>query len=384
MRLLIYADPAFASSAGIERLAQEFLNRCASEPDLEVTLLVGRDLRSIVEAEYASVENFTIKTSLFTRRQLFLIWGMLGLNTISKLEDTHDVLFIPAHIHIPVTKIRKVGEVCDLLDLHYPPRNLKERLFKPIVLRKFITTCDALISISEHTKSDVVESYSIDPDSIHTAYLGYNKTLFNSNPEQLKFDDLRKTPYLLYVGSLYSRRYANLIEAFSILVHKYGIEHNLVLVGGRESIDKGGLSISEKIKKNDVENRTVILQGLDDSAVANLMKNCDLFIYPSNFEGFGIPPLEAAACGKAVVVGNNTSLKELYSEIAEMINDVFDENEIASKVAAVLGDSERKSKMEADSLRFASKFSWDETFRKTMSVLRDKVSNKKEFTTLLR
>jgi glycosyltransferase involved in cell wall biosynthesis len=361
MRVAIYADPAFASSAGIEQVSRHVIAQCIKKYD-KVGIITGSDFRERAVQTFGTHSNVEYITLKLDRRSLYLTWGLLGLPRLDGILSGYDVLLATSHIYLPSRRVPKLAILHDLVILHHPEDfTLFERIIKPFIVKKFVRTCDHLISDSKFTKEDAVSLLSVPRSKISVAYLGYNNELYNTLPSDPAYVRTMGItgPYVLYVGSLYPRRYTRLVEGFSIMKQEWHRPEKLVIVGAREHKKRGVPTLAEKISVLHCKDDVILAENVADEEVSILMKNASVFIYPSAFEGFGIPPLEAMACGVPVIVGKNSSLPELYGDSAYMINDVYEEREIARALNTVLSDKQLQARMRADSLRNASKFSWE-------------------------
>ncbi len=359
MKILVYFNSAFASSAAIERLIQITVHHLATR-GFQLDLLLSPEYLEIARSTFGKYPAVRFKLLPLRRRWIEVAWS-LGLPFLGARSVEYDLVFIPAHQYLPVKNTRVIGFVYDIVNVVLPVFSGLRRLWIRWNMRRFVRLCDTLISISEYTKEDVQKYYNYRGD-VHVAYLGYRKDIFNTRPQKADEQNVQFSldrPYVLYLGSLYPRRYGSLLEAFARARETLGDAYKLVMIGSREYIPRGGESIREKIQKLGIDELVVMTGSIPDEAVAAIMKNARLFVYPSQFEGFGIPPLEAMACGLPVITGNNTSLRELYAEAAWLIKDVNDPAELSNALITVLRDEAVRSRMVRQSIRLADQFSWE-------------------------
>src|SRR6185503_10112276 len=174
-------------------------------------------------------------------------------------------------------------------------------------------------------------------------------------------------PYILSVGSIQPRKnLARLVNAYALLRGKYSQSElpKLVLVGKCAWLYDETLRALEQTGVSE----SVILTGyVPERDLPALYSGALCFVYPSIFEGFGLPPLEAMKCGAPVIVGNKTSLPEVVGDAALMI-DPFDINAIATAIQKVISNSELRSELRAKGLQRANQFDWKETARRTLAV----------------
>jgi len=231
---------------------------------------------------------------------------------------------IPAGIH--KTKIRSVVTIHDLIFERYPQQYDKGEVF--IYRKKFRHACknaDAIIATSAHTKKDIIDLYHIHPDKIHVCYQSCNPAYGKRLPMETltairKKYDLPET-YLLYVGSVIERK--NLLQICKALYAlKPSMDLPLVVIGeGKEYKD----NVQGWLAQHGLLNQVIFLsdtKAADDASYQSgidfpaIYQNARAFIYPSIYEGFGIPILEALYSGIPVVAANSSSLPEVGGDAA--------------------------------------------------------------------
>ncbi len=224
-----------------------------------------------------------------------------------------------------------------------------------------------IITISEHSKKDIVSAYHIDPSKITVTYPGYDQKLFKStrNPKVLKKYKISE-PYIFFVGSLRpSKNIEGLIKAF----HQSKLPHTLVISG-----KKGWLysEIFKIIKDLRLENKVIFTGFVDESEVPVLMTHATAFVMPSFFEGFGIPVLEAMACGTPVVVSKIASLPEVAGD-AGIYVDPYKVDSISVGLQTAVGQNRDKFvKLGLDRVKL---FSWGVCARQTLICLQTATEN---------
>src|SRR3954465_12636339 len=177
------------------------------------------------------------------------------------------------------------------------------------------------------------------------------------------------SPFILSVGDLQPRKnQIGLIKAFAELVRAYPqLKHRLVLAGKETWFaDK----VRDAARMSGVGDRIQFSGFVTDPDLLNLYNACDLFVFPSFYEGFGLPALEAMACGRAVVCSNTTSLPEVVDGAA-ILFDPFSADEMVRALADLLLDAELRARMERLGLQRAAHFSWQKTAERTLDVFRE-------------
>jgi glycosyltransferase involved in cell wall biosynthesis len=176
-------------------------------------------------------------------------------------------------------------------------------------------------------------------------------------------------PFLLSVGDLQPRKnQIGLIRAFARLVSAYPqFKHNLVLAGKSTWFAD---RVHEAARESGVADRIQFIGFVSDPDLLHLYNACDLFVFPSFYEGFGLPALEAMACGRAVVCSNTSALPEVVDGAA-ILFDPYATDQIVRALADLLLDSELRARMERLGLQRAAHFSWQKTAQRTLEVFYD-------------
>jgi glycosyltransferase involved in cell wall biosynthesis len=177
------------------------------------------------------------------------------------------------------------------------------------------------------------------------------------------------TPFILSVGDLQPRKnQVGLIRAFARLINAYPqLKQNLVLAGKETWFTD---QIHRAARESGVADRIQFCGFVSDADLLHLYNACDLFVFPSFYEGFGLPALEAMACGRSVVCSHTSALPEVVDGAA-ILFDPYAIDEIARAIADLLLDPELRARMERLGLQRAAHFSWQKTARRTLDVFHD-------------
>ena len=228
---------------------------------------------------------------------------------------------------------------------------------------------DVVVAISENTKKDVIEFLKIPEDRIHVSPLAAHEQYRPMEDEEevratLARFALADRPYILSLGTLeYRRNLHRLLEAIHLLKRERQMhEHKLVLVGTKG--ESAGI-IFDTIRQLGLDGDITWLGHVDFEDLPALMNGADLFVCPSLYEGFGLPPLEAMACGTPVVSSRASSLPEVIGD-AGVLFDPYDVSDIASAIWAVLSDDTVRENLRRKGLARAGQFSWQRTAEITL------------------
>ena len=240
-------------------------------------------------------------------------------------------------------------------DFYSPKRRLWHRLMRP---RELFQRADHIIAVSAATREDIMDLYGIEEERISVIYSGVNL------PEGEEVRRWRRLPerFILYLGTLEPRKnVVSLVEAFSAIAPD--IVQDLVIAGSPGWLEK---PLERAIALSPARQRIHQIGFVPDHLKASLYREADLFVYPSFYEGFGFPPLEALLAGTPVVTSYNSALPEVVGEWATLINP-YKPAELAAVILELL--REPKAVSEAAQRQIRERFSWDRAARATVDIL---------------
>ncbi len=241
------------------------------------------------------------------------------------------------------------------------------KLFKHAIQRSSI-----VVAISNTTRNDLIELMDVSPSKIKVIYNGVDprfKTIKDSNLlEQVKNKYSLPSNFLLFVGLFSPRKnIAGILKAFAILKKKFNIPHYLVMVGEKGWRYQSDLELVNSLGLGNVVVFPGYIEHEDLPAVYNA---AEIFVFPSLYEGFGLPVLEAMACGTPVVTSNVSALPEVVGEAGIMVNP-YDYEEIANGVYKLLSDKKLSSGLVKAGLERARYFTWENAAREMLSLFRE-------------
>ena len=175
--------------------------------------------------------------------------------------------------------------------------------------------------------------------------------------------------FILYVGSLYSPKIGKLLEAYKLLCSKSKSAPKLVLIGGRESHGWREKDVAARLAALDLEQKVLLPGELPQDRLPFFMNAAKVFVYVSVYEGFGLTPLEAMACGTPVIASNAAALREIVGDAGLLVSPA-DVPGIASAVERLLHDSSLRAELRRRSMARAALFSWDRTTQQTLDLYR--------------
>lgn len=302
-----------------------------------------------------------------------LIWLQAQLPKILK-KDRINVLHSPCYLVPLVSKVPAAVTIHDMTSALFPESFvLKHRLiygtFVPLSARKAVK----IIADSENTKKDIARLFSIRESKIETIHLGvdgkfstgYSGREVGENRKKYKLDN----KYILCVSTVAPRKnLVRLLESFKLLIEKKKInDYSLVIAGKRGWMCD---DVFDTHKKLNLEKKVMFLDFIPEADLPLLYRGASLFVFPSLYEGFGLPPLEAMACGVPVITSNTSCFPEILQKSAIMV-DPCDVNRLADEMYNVINDKGLRNELIRRGLEWVKKFTWNSTARKTLELYRE-------------
>jgi glycosyltransferase involved in cell wall biosynthesis len=299
------------------------------------------------------------------------IWEQLALPALAR-RDRLEVLHGLVNVVPLAAPCPTVVTVHDLAFLRRPDLvPARRRRYFGAMLRAAVRRAARVIAVSEWTKGDVVELLGVAPERVAVTHLAADETFRPADAATLIAFRARQgleRPYVLFVGNLEPRKnVAGLLRAFALLITE--VEHELVLVGGEGWMTE---EISAALADPRLRDRVRRVGWVEPAALPLWYGAADLFVFPSFYEGFGLPPLESMACGTPVIAANVTALPEVVGDAALTV-DPTDAEAMAGAMRRVLFDPALAADLRRRGLSRAEDFSWVATAAATVGVFREVV-----------
>jgi glycosyltransferase involved in cell wall biosynthesis len=283
------------------------------------------------------------------------------------LKDKVSLMFSPLPEGMILPFVPQVLTVLDITPLHFPKEYPLQQYYLRYFVSKLLRKSAGIIAISENTKQDILTSFGIGPERINVILPGYDRSRYRSGiePWGVKSKYGLKS-YLLYVGNLMPHKnLRRLLRAFALLNRE--LPYTLVIAGWKDprhyptlEIETQALGIAEKV---------LFLNYVPADELPALYAGAELFVFPSLYEGFGLPPLEAMACGCPVLVSNTASLAEVCGDAAYYVDPYGVEN-IAEGIYKVTTNGQLKRNLALKGTERAKLFSWEKSAREHMKVFK--------------
>jgi len=321
--------------------------------------------------------NFHIKDIKQENQNNF--WDEVNIpNTL--VDKNMDIYHVPQNgVGLPTSK--NCPYVITLHDVipYKMPETVGEQYLKIFneKLPDIISMCDGIITVSEYSKQDIVETFNFPREKIYVTYLAsediykpYNKPLSKLIIEK---NYSISGDYILYIGGFSPRKnILGLMDSFSILLPKLKKDLKLVIAGSKgKSYD----IYKKRAQDLHIEDNVIFPGFISMDHMPFMYNACELFVYPSFYEGFGLPPIEAMACGVPVIASNVTSIPEIVKDSTLLVNP-YDIVDLSEKMYNVLHDNDLRQSLITKGLKRSSTLTWEHTATDTLNAYKDILSNK--------
>jgi len=309
-----------------------------------------------------------------------VMWTQLGLRK-ELLRINPDLLHAPAFVSSLVAPCPMVVTIHDTAYIHYPQHYEKPWLwYTNLLVPPVARRAAAIIADSEHARQDAQHHLNVPPDKVHAVYPGVDTHRFRPlDPSETAAVALRyrlNEPFVLHVGNLAVRKnIPTLLKAvFRLKRANFWRNRRVVLAGGVSPGLPGHAEVRATTERLGLEREVVLLGHVPDDDLPAIYNLADAVVMPTLHEGFGLPVLEAMACGRPVIASNCSSLPEVAGDAALLV-DPRDGEAWAQALSQVLTDEALRQSMIERGLVRARRFSWEKTAEATLRVYRDVLAN---------
>ncbi len=367
MQIACDARPLSKNKAGIGQYTNSLLKHIlTSEPTINLILCSNKEI------DFEKNQRIKlIKNNSFLWRKNSNLWLQSLLPVIlkkNKVDLFHGTLFLdPILSHVP-----SIITIYDMVLNTFPETmSWKNRLPLKLLMKSSAKKAARIIAISESTKKDIIKFIEIQPEKIRVIYPGVSKNFSPLNDENdgVILDSLKLSPgYILTVGTLEPRKnLIRLLNAYKMIVSGDGEIPQLVIVGGHGWLK---VDINKIVDSLGLSKKVLFTGYVSDNDLPALYRNAKIFVYPSLYEGFGLPPLEAMACGIPVISSDTSSIPEVVGD-AGLLVDPYRTDEIARAINIVLRNEELYTRLKRAGITRSGLFSWDKTAQETIKLYQE-------------
>lgn len=301
---------------------------------------------------------------VYSARELIALSWRLWRQKVDVYHSTHYVL--PAWV--PCKAVVTIHDIIHLLYPEFLPSPLAF-LYAQRMIRRGLTRGDAIIAVSKSTRTDLMDYFDISGEKIEVVYQG----VADAFRERLSEDRIRDTTqrlglsgeYVLFIGNPKPHKNLdNVVRAFARALQLADFDAELVCIGNRET---GDFKIRQRAEQLGISDRVRLLGHVADEVLPAIYQGASLFLFPTLYEGFGLPVIEAMASGVAVITSNNSALKEVAEGAAHLV-DPLDVDEIGAAIAQCMSDPDHRASLAKLGSRRAEDFRWSRTAAQTLQI----------------
>jgi len=366
-KLLIDSISLLSPLTGIGRYTYEVSKYLKNSDDFDLNYFYGYYSKQFIDDKSTNTPLQALKALILKVPFLKRLARVVLSITAKEFSPEYNLYWQPNFIPMSGVKAKKtVTTVHDFSFIIYRDSHPKERI-KHIEKSFFenIAKSDIIITGSEYSKCEILERLDFKENQIKVIYHGVNHDIFKLYADNsLNFYLPEK--FILCVGSIEPRKnLLGLLNAYKLLSSDIRSEYKLVLVGFKGWQNKELMDIINS-DKEDIS----YLGFISDEELAKVYNAASCFVFPSFYEGFGLPPLEAMACATPVIASNLSSIPEICGNSA-IYCDPYDSNDIKEKIELLLNDTELQSRMIEKGLQRASEFSWEKSAKEHIRVFKE-------------
>jgi glycosyltransferase involved in cell wall biosynthesis len=364
------ADVRMLNNSGIGVYVQKYIQSVLRHNVFEVTL-IGR--KKEIDFYFGAYSNWQHIEADFP------IYSITEQLKLPRLIPACDVFWSP-HYNIPMLPIRARRHLVTIPDVYhlafYHTLSLAQKVYARVVVNAATRKADKITTISLYSKQEIERYTGVSGSKIDVLYLGIDTTLFRSSAstaDQVRVRTKYKLPdqYVLFVGNVKPNKNLRLlVDGFARLLAE--LPHlSLVITGRQEGFITGDPALFERIRADKaLESRIVFTGFVDTPDLPVLYSSAHLFAFPSIYEGFGFPPLEAMACGCPVVASNAASIPEICGEAALYV-DPLDPAAIANGVRALATDNDLRERLIKEGHRQYQQYNWDKSSDRFIELIEE-------------
>ena len=369
MKIGFDAKRAFSNYTGLGNYARDTIRILSHyAPNNNYVLFTPNKNNNIRTSFIHGKENILVKTPETLINKFFTkFWRTKNIVNDLHKNDIHIYHGLSNELPIGIekTSIKTVVTIHDLIFIRHP--HLFNTIDRKIYYKKFKHACtvaNKIIAVSKQTKKDIVKYFNISPNKITVAYQGCNQVFQSKIPELQKQLVIKKhkipKDYLLYVGTIEERK--NLLTILKTIQELP--KQKLVIIGDGKTYK---IKCLQFIKKHKLSNRVVFLSKLSLEDMSAIYQAAKIMIYPSIFEGFGIPILEALFSKTPVITTNGGCFVEAGGENSKYI-DPLSINDMKQAIIEIESSAETERKMKEEGFKYAQKFTDDKIAKKLIEI----------------
>jgi glycosyltransferase involved in cell wall biosynthesis len=380
MRVILDGTPFLLEKTGIGHYTENLVSYLKKEcPDMDMGLfsisLRGGHRLQRMSSSFPGIElrGYNLPANFLYYR----FWPRTSLLSAESLLGNFDIFHATNYQAPALRKARLVSTVHDINFVRFPEMQSRGINRFTRTLPRLLERSARVLADSGFTAQELMEVYGLEEEKIRVVYPGLNPVFLEKPTREETETALRayclRPPYIAYIGNLHPRKnLATLVEALAMLRER-GLERKLAVIGG------GGLGklnnteyrkLTKRVRDLGLEDEVIFTGYVPDQSLKSLLTRADMLVFPSIYEGFGLPPLEAMACGVPVITSRRASLPEVVGDAALLLEDPLNPGEIAEKVEALIEEPALGVGLVEKGFTRARQFNWESAATEVLEVYR--------------
>lgn len=358
-------DARMINTSGIGTVCQNTIPYLLN--DFQITLLGNpSDLKQYTWATNLKV--ISLKSSIYSFKEQLELF----------LKTPSCDFFFSPHYNVPILPIKAKKRVVIIHDVNHVALSKELGLMKKIYARSVIklalAVSDTVITVSNFSKSEIIKYFNINKEALQVIVLGVDKTNFKvyTKGEQDKIRIKYNLPerFLLYVGNVKPHKNLSvLIKSFALLkAQGVFFDYKLVIVGKKEGFITADQAIAKEIATLGLSNDIIFTGYVRNEDLPVIYNIATLFVFPSLYEGFGLPPIEAMACGCPTVVSNSSSLPEVCQDATLYFNPE-NPDDLAATIFRVLDSKSLQEQLRLNGSKLVDNYNWETTAQQLKEII---------------
>lgn len=353
-------------ASGVQTLLRGFLrglSEISHEHEIVLFVDLHQSLPASLNTRQIQIEPISPKTNFSIGR---FFWDHIAVGRACRHLEI-DALYAPAHVRPAYAPCPVVVMVPDMMYHRFPEYwDWSDQTYFRIAVSTLTSRATRIVALSQSTKRDILSYLSIPEEKIEVVYPGVPQGFEPLPPrvsKKIRSEYNLRRPFILFVGSFHPRKNLNgLLDAFEEIADR--CPHDLIIAGSRWDNEK----IKQRIQESPVAQRIRSVGFVPDGDLPLFYNEADLFVYPSLFEGFGFPVLEALACGCPTITTNVSSLPEAAGNAAFLVQP-GNTRMLGDAIYQMLTDSDQKVQLQKRALEQAQRFSWTKSASAILDLL---------------
>ena len=363
-------DARMAGASGVGRYIRSLLPYLADNQGFSLTLLGNEDdLTKYGMFNSDRIRVVECSAKIYSLKEQFEL--------PMKIPKACDLFWSP-HYNTPLLPIRAKRRLVTIHDVFhlafFNMLTLQQKAYAQLMFNASARLSDKIITDSEFSKSEIIRYTGIDARKLRVVRCGIDKKIFKLIEDKDSLQHIKRSynlpeQFILFVGNLKPHKnLTTLLKAFDILINENAVDCGLVIVGKKEGFISGDVDVHTMIENSRNLRERVTLTGyIEDKDVPVIYNLASAFVLPSLYEGFGLPPLEAMACGCPAIVSDIASIREVCGDAAYYV-DPYDADYMAQSIYKVLGDETLRRNLKRKGAERSKLFSWEDSAGKLINI----------------